>query len=57
MFSENTWMLYQQDLQGGQYYVKGQQGLDPGLPRFPIDDFAKYLWWPKVLAQIFENLQ
>ena len=41
MFSENTLMLDQQDLQLGAYFVKEQLAIDQGLPRFPIHYFAK----------------
>ena len=41
MFSENTMMLYKKDLQLGTYFVKWQPAIDRGLPRFPINDFAK----------------
>ena len=41
MFSENTLLLYQQDLQPSPYFVKGQLGVDRGLPRFSINHFAK----------------
>ena len=41
MFSENTLMLYQQDLELGLYFVKWQLAIDQGLPRFPIKYFAK----------------
>ena len=36
MFSDNTLMLYQQDLELGPYFVKWQLAIDGGLPRFPI---------------------
>ena len=36
MFFENTLMVYQQDLQLVPYFVKWQQDIDRGLPRFPI---------------------
>ena len=48
MFSENTLLLYQQDLQLGPYFVRWQLGIDQGLPRFPINYFAK----KTVVAQI-----
>ena len=41
MFSENTLLFYQQDLQLGPYFVKLQLAKGQGLPRFPIDYFAK----------------
>ena len=41
IFSENTLILYQQDLQLGSYFVKWQLVIDRGLPRFLIDYFAK----------------
>ena len=41
MFSENALMLYQQDLQLGLYFVKWQLVIVQGLPRFPINYFAK----------------
>ena len=41
MFSENTLMLNQQDLQLGPYFfVKWQLAIDRGLPRFSIKYFA-----------------
>ena len=36
MFSENTLMLYQQDLKLSPYFVKWQLAIDRGLDRFPI---------------------
>ena len=36
IFSENTLMLYQQDLELGPYFLKLQLGIDLGLPKFPI---------------------
>ena len=36
MFSENTLMLYQQDLQLFPYFVKLQLAIDRGSPRFPL---------------------
>ena len=50
MFSENILMLYQQDLQLGPYFVKWQLVIDQGLPRLPINYFAKLLEWPKFLG-------
>ena len=50
MFSENTVMLYQQDLQLGTDFVKWQLSIDQGFPRFPMNYFAKYLKWPKFLG-------
>ena len=41
MFSENTLMLYQRDLQLGPYFQKWQLAIDEGLPSFPNDYFAK----------------
>ena len=41
MFSENTLILYQQDLQLDPYFLKWQLAIDQGLPRFPINHFAK----------------
>ena len=41
MFSENTLMLYQQDLELGPYFVKLQLAIDQGLPRLPTYHFAK----------------
>ena len=41
MFSEDTLMVYQQDLQLGQYFVEWQQAIDRGLPRFPKNYFEK----------------
>ena len=41
MFSENRRMMYRQDLELGPYFVKWQLAMDRGLPRFPIDYFAK----------------
>ena len=41
MFSENTLMLYHQDLELGPYFVKWQLVIDQGLPRLPITYFAK----------------
>ena len=41
MFFENTMMLYQQDLLLDPYFVKRHLAIDQGLPRFPIDFFAK----------------
>ena len=41
MFSSNTLMLYQQDLQLGPYFLKWQLVIDKGLPRFSIDYFEK----------------
>ena len=41
MFTENTLMLYQQDLQLGLYFVEWQLTIDQGLQRFPIYNFAK----------------
>ena len=39
MFSENTLLLYQQDLQLGPYSVKWQPAIDR-WPRFPIEYFS-----------------
>ena len=39
MFSENTLLLYQKDLQLVPYFVKWQLAIDGGLPRFPINHF------------------
>ena len=41
MFSENTMRLNQEDLQLGPYFTKLQLAIDQGLPRFPINHFAK----------------
>ena len=43
MLSENTLMLYQQDLQLGPNFVTCQLAIDPGLPRFPLKYLAKLL--------------
>ena len=41
LFSENTLMLYQQDLQLDPHFVKWELVTDRGWPRFPIRHFAK----------------
>ena len=41
MFSENTLLLYQQDLQLDPNCLKGQLAVDRRLPRFSINHFPK----------------
>ena len=55
MFSENTLMLHQQDLQLGPYFVKWQLVINRGWPKIPIYHFAKYLQLPKFLWFLFLN--
>ena len=42
MFSENTLMLHQLDVQLGPYFLKWQLPIDLGLPRSPINYIAKF---------------
>ena len=48
MFSEYT-MVYWQDLKLGPYFMKWQLATDRGLPKFPINYFAKLFKRPKFL--------
>ena len=41
-------MSYQQDLQLGPYFEKWRLAIDQGLPRFPINHFAKII----IVAQV-----
>ena len=40
-FSENTLILYQQELELGPYFVIWQLAIDRGLHKFPINYFEK----------------
>ena len=55
MISENTLMLYQQDLQRGPYFAKCQQVIYQGFPKFPANNFAKWLYWAKFLGLNFRE--
>ena len=54
-FSENTLMLYQQDLQLGQYFLKWQLAIDRGLPRYPINNFAEKIIVAQIPGVMFQH--